>query len=81
MFRRRTAVPDVVTPTPQQELEAAVDRRRRRYVLIIGPCLALVVFGFFVPAPLAVRVVALVIAAPLPPIAVILASPPTGRRR
>ena len=40
----------------------------------MGVCLALVVFGFFVPAPVPVRLVALAVAAVLPPIAAITAN-------
>jgi hypothetical protein len=35
------------------------------------PCLALVVFGFWVPAPVPLRVCALLVAAVLPPLAAI----------
>jgi hypothetical protein len=38
---------------------------------LIVPCIALVVFGFFVPAPVPFRVVALAIAAILLPMAAI----------
>jgi hypothetical protein len=41
---------------------------------VMVPCLVLVVFGFFVPAPVPVRVVALAVAAVLPPVAAILAN-------
>jgi hypothetical protein len=45
--------------------------RKRRYLSLMVPCLLLVIFGFFVPAPTPLRVVALAVAAVLPPIAVI----------
>jgi hypothetical protein len=68
---RRRAVPDIVTPTPHEEKIAEIARRRRRYLAIMLPCLALVVFGFWVPAPVPVRVVALIVASVMPPIAAI----------
>ncbi len=72
--RRRTIRAfDVVTPTPREALEADVARRKRRYLSVILPCLGLVLFGFFVPAPTPIRVAALILAAPLAPIAVIAA--------
>jgi hypothetical protein len=70
---------DVVTPTPREAREAEIAKRRRGYFLFMLPCIALVLFGFFVPAPVPVRVVALAIAAVLPPLAAISgnARPPT----
>lgn len=65
---------DIVTPTERESLDADIARRRRRYVLIWVPCIALVGFGFFVPAPTALRIAALVLAAPLLPIAAIVAN-------
>lgn len=61
-----------MTPTPREARLADLARRRRRYVLVIVPVLVLVAFGFFVPAPVAFRVVALVVAAVLAPVAAIL---------
>ena len=49
----------------------ALRGRKRRYFALMVPCLALVLFGFFVPAPIPVRVAALVIAAVIPPVAAI----------
>ena len=49
----------------------ALRGRKRRYFALMVPCLALVLFGFFVPAPIPVRVAALVIAAVIPPFAAI----------
>jgi hypothetical protein len=72
--RPRNAAYDIVTPTERERRNADIDRRRRRYFAIMLPCLALVSFGFFVPAPTPVRVVALVVAAVLPPIAAIAAN-------
>lgn len=72
--RRRPAVPDVVTPTEGEARRADLARRRRRYGLLMGLCLALVLFGFFVPAPVPVRLVALAVAAVLPPVAAITAN-------
>ena len=42
--------------------------------MVMVPCIVLVLFGFFVPAPTPVRVAALAIAAVLPPVASILAN-------
>jgi hypothetical protein len=50
---------------------AELRARKHRYLALMVPCLLLVLFGFFVPAPTPVRVVALAVAAVLPPIAVI----------
>jgi len=79
MRRRRRAAGDgeaydIVTPTEREQVERSIARRRRRYFLVMGPCVALVLFGFFVPAPTPVRVAALTIAAVLPPLAVIIGS-------
>jgi hypothetical protein len=65
---------DIVTPTERELRERAIARRRRRYFLVMGPCIALVVFGFFVPAPTPLRVAALALAAVLPPIAAVVGS-------
>ena len=71
--RRRPAARtyDVVTPTAQEARRADLSRRRRRYGLLMGLCLTLVLFGFFVPAPVPVRLGALAVAAVLPPVAAI----------
>jgi hypothetical protein len=76
MARRRRRVPryDIVTPTDREARDEDIARRRRRYFLIWVPCIALVVFGFFVPAPTALRVAALVVAAPLLPVAAVVAN-------
>jgi hypothetical protein len=63
---------DIVTPTEREAREQSIAARRRRYFLVMVPCLVLVVFGFFVPAPVPVRVAALAVAAVLPPVASIL---------
>jgi hypothetical protein len=60
---------DVHTPTEREKLEASIARRRKRYFRVMIPCLILVGFGFFVPAPTPVRLTALAIAAFMPPIA------------
>jgi Na+/H+ antiporter NhaD/arsenite permease-like protein len=62
---------DVRTPTPREAREAEIAKRRRGYFMLMLPCIALVLFGFFVPAPVPVRVVALAVAAVLPPLAAI----------
>ncbi|MGN6611184.1 MAG: DUF3099 domain-containing protein [Angustibacter sp.] len=66
---RRTPRYDIVTPTEREALDADIARRRRRYFLLWVPCIVLVVFGFFVPAPTPWRIAALVVAAPLLPAA------------
>ena len=65
---------DIVTPTEREALERSIAARRRRYFMVMVPCIVLVLFGFFVPAPTPVRVAALAIAAVLPPVASILAN-------
>jgi hypothetical protein len=72
--RPRREAYDIVTPTERERRDADIARRRRRYFAIMVPCLALVSFGFFVPAPTPFRVVALAIAAVLPPIAAMAAN-------
>ena len=64
-------MPDIVTPTGRERRDQSVRGRRRRYLMVIAPCLALVLFGFFVPAPVPVRVVALIVACVLLPVAAI----------
>ena len=68
---RRHPVHDIVTPTPHEQRIDEVAARRRRYFALMLPCLALVVFGFWVPAPVPLRVGALLVASVLPPIAAI----------
>jgi len=63
---------DIVTPTEREALERSIAARRRRYFAVMVPCIVLVLFGFFVPAPVPVRVGALAVAAFLPPLASIL---------
>ena len=63
---------DIVTPTEREALERSIAARRKRYFRVMVPCLVLVVFGFFVPAPVPLRVAALAVACVLPPIASIL---------
>ncbi|MGN6302583.1 MAG: DUF3099 domain-containing protein [Angustibacter sp.] len=71
MARRDRRPPryDIMTPTEREALDADIARRRRRYFLLWVPCIVLVVFGFFVPAPTPLRIAALVVAAPLLPAA------------
>jgi hypothetical protein len=63
---------DVHTPTEREALEASITRRRKRYFRMMIPCIVLVFFGFWVPAPIPVRLTALAIAAFMPPIAAML---------
>ena len=74
--RHRNPSFDIVTPTDRERRNDEIDARRKRYFAIMIPCLALVGFGFFVPAPTPARVVALAVAALLPPLAAIVG---TGR--
>lgn len=69
--RRRGVTYDVVTPTERERRDDDIATRRKRYFAIMIPCLVLVVFGFFVPAPTPARVAALAVAAVLPPVAAI----------
>lgn len=63
---------DVHTPTEREALLESIAKRRRRYFRVMVPCIALMLFGFFVPAPVPVRLTALAIAAVMPPIAAML---------
>jgi hypothetical protein len=74
---------DIVTPSEREERARRVARRRRRYFAVMVPCLLLVGFGFFVPAPTPLRLLALAFAAWMPPIAAIVgnADGPDGGRR
>ena len=63
---------DVHTPTEREVLLASIAKRRKRYFAVMIPCLILVGFGFFVPAPIPLRLTALAIAAFMPPIAAVL---------
>ena len=74
MARKSRRLPryDIVTPTEHVALDAEIARQRRRYFLVWVPCILLVLFGFFVPAPTPWRIAALVLAAPLLPLAAIL---------
>ena len=69
--RRRGVTYDVVTPTERERRDDDIATRRKRYFAIMIPCLVLVAFGFFVPAPTPARVAALAVAAMLPPVAAI----------
>jgi hypothetical protein len=69
--RRRDTSYNIVTPTERERRDDDIETRRRRYFAIMIPCLSLVAFGFFVPAPTPFRVAALALAALLPPVAAI----------
>ena len=71
MWRRKSPVPDIVTPTDRERRNQSIKGRRRRYFMVMAPCLALVLFGFFVPAPVPIRVAALAVACIMPPVAAI----------
>jgi hypothetical protein len=71
-WRRRPRAYDIVTPTERERHNDEIATQRRRYFMIMGPCLALVIFGFFVTAaPTPLRVTALAVAMVMPPIAAI----------
>jgi len=72
--RDKEEVFNVVTPTEGERREDQIRAQQRRYFRIMLPCLVLVVFGFFVPAPTPIRVAALCIAAVMPPIAAFVGS-------
>lgn len=65
---------DIVTPTEHERRRAELAARQRRYFAVMLPCIALMLFGFFVPAPVPLRVAACAAAAVLPPVAAILAN-------
>jgi hypothetical protein len=72
--RRKRGEPptyDVVTPTPDEARLENIRQRQKRYYRVMVPCIILVAFGFFVPAPTPIRLIALAIAAVMPPIAAI----------
>jgi len=77
-IHRRAHVPDVRTLTDRERRDEAIDRRRRRYLMIMVPYLVLVVLGFFVLPWTAARVAVLLVALVMPPIAAVLAN--AGRR-
>jgi len=70
---------DIVTPTEREARDADIRQRRRQYFMVMGPCIALILFGFFVPAPVPIRVAALIVAAVLPPVAAIVANAGGGK--
>jgi hypothetical protein len=70
---RAPDVYDIVTPTQREAREQDIRRRRRVYLSIMIPCIAMFAFfglATFLPTP--VRVAALCIAAVMPPVAAIL---------
>jgi hypothetical protein len=76
--RSRESPRDISSPQVRRRLDDSIRVRRRRYFWLMGPCLVLVVFGFFVPAPTPWRIGALAVAAVIPPVAAIVAN--AGRR-
>jgi hypothetical protein len=70
--------PDIASHDVPRRLDDSIRSRRRRYFWLMGPCLVLTVFGFFVPAPTPWRIAALAVAAVFPPIAAVVAN--AGRR-
>ncbi|HEY5335417.1 MAG TPA: DUF3099 domain-containing protein [Mycobacteriales bacterium] len=77
-FFRGPAVPDVRTLTERERREANIDRRRRRYLMIMIPYLTLVVLGFFVLPWHTAKIVVLLVALGLPPLGAIVGN--VGRR-
>ncbi|HEX7355128.1 MAG TPA: DUF3099 domain-containing protein [Mycobacteriales bacterium] len=75
---RRPPVPDVRTLTERERREADIERRRRRYLMIMIPYLTLVVLGFFVLPWHAAKIAVLLVALVLPPLGAIVAN--AGRR-
>jgi hypothetical protein len=75
---RRDRVPDIRTLTDEERRDADIDRRRKRYLTIMLPYLVLVILGFFVLPSTTARIVVLLIALVLPPVAAIIAN--AGRR-
>lgn len=69
---RRPKVYDVVTPSAREARLAAIARRQRRYYRFMIPAICFVGFGFFVPAPVPLRLAALMIATVLGGVAVLL---------
>lgn len=61
----------MVTRTEREARNDAINARQRRYMRVMVPCFLLMLFGFFVPAPIPVRLVVIAIASCLPPIAAI----------
>ncbi len=76
--RRHEQVRDISSPQVPRRLDDSIRSRRRRYFWLMGPCLVLTVFGFFVPAPVPLRISALAVAAVIPPVAAVVAN--AGRR-
>lgn len=63
---------DVVTPTARQKKLEQIAERQRLYFRYMVPSISCTAFGFFVPAPIPLRLAALVIAVVLGLTAVIL---------
>lgn len=70
--RGSSEVFDVVTPTERQARLEGIARRQRLYFRWMVPAISLVAFGFFIPAPIPLRLAALVIATGLGAVAVVL---------
>jgi hypothetical protein len=69
---------DIASRDVPRRLDDSIRARRRRYFWLMGPCLVLTAFGFFVPAPTPWRIAALAVAAVIPPVAAVVAN--AGRR-
>lgn len=65
-------VPDVVTPTARQARLERIAERQRNYFRFMVPSIGCTAFGFFVPAPIPIRLAALLLAVALGLTAVVL---------
>lgn len=63
--REDATVFDVVTPTARQSHLEGIARRQRRYIRFMTPAMGFTAFGFFVPAPIPIRLAALFVAVAL----------------
>lgn len=77
-MRRGHRVQDVRTLTDRERRDEDIDRRRRLYLRVMIPYLVLVVLGFFVLPGRTAKIVVLLVAIVMPPVAAILAN--AGRR-
>lgn len=78
-MRKRPRVQDVRTLTDQERRNEDIDRRRRLYLRVMVPYLVFVVLGFFVLPGRTAKIVVLLVAIAMPPVAAILAN--AGRRQ
>lgn len=72
-------VPDVRTLTDRERRDEDIARRRKRYLMVMLPYLGLVALGFFLLPNRTARIVVLLVALAMPPVAAILANAGRGR--